>query len=153
MLIPLRITLLWLCTALFLARVMGQILAGVYHTPLLPEWKEWYSGLLPYPWLLLSQLLILMFMTVVNVDTARRSGRFYVTGAKARGWLHLFAVLYAGSMVFRYSYRMITMPEERWFGGTIPIWFHFVLAAWVWLAGGRGEAPLLTRISRERNSA
>lgn len=133
----LRIAFLWLCTALFLARVMGQVLVGVYHTPLLPEWKEWYSGLLPYPWLLLSQLLLLMFMTVVNVDNARRSGRFYVVSATARGWLHLFTALYAGSMVVRYAYRMITMPEERWFGGTIPIWFHFVLAAWVWLLAVR----------------
>ncbi|RBP40524.1 hypothetical protein DES53_108231 [Roseimicrobium gellanilyticum] len=136
----LRITLLWLCTALFLARVMGQILVGVYHTPLLPEWKEWYSGLLPYPWLLLSQLLLLMFMTVVNVDTARRSGRFHVVSTTARGWLKLFAALYAGSMVVRYAYRMVTMPEERWFGGTIPIWFHFVLAAWVWLVGMRSPS-------------
>jgi hypothetical protein len=78
-----------------------------------------------------------MFMTVVNVDTARRSGQFYVVGRTASWWLHLFAALYAGSMVFRYTYRMITMPEERWFGGTIPIWFHFVLAAWVWLVAAR----------------
>jgi hypothetical protein len=132
---PLRLTLLWLCTALFLARVMGQILVGVYPTAPLPAWEEWYSGLLPYPWLLLSQLVILMLMAVVNVDAARRSGRFYVVSARASWWLHLFAALYAGSMVFRYAYRMITMPEERWFGGTIPIWFHFVLAAWVWLVG------------------
>ena len=134
---PLRLTLLWICTTLFLARVMGQILVGVYPTAPLPEWKEWYSGMLPYPWLLLSQLLLLMFMTVVNVDTARRSGRFYVVSATARWWLKLFTALYAASMVFRYSYRMITMPEERWFGGTIPIWFHFVLAAWVWLLAVR----------------
>ncbi|QIF03532.1 hypothetical protein [Roseimicrobium sp. ORNL1] len=138
----LRITLLWTCTALFLARVMGQILVGIYPgAPMLPEWKEWYSGLLPYPWLVLSQLLLLMFMTVVNVDTARRSGHFCVVSATVRWRLNLFAALYAGSMVFRYTYRMITMPEERWFGGTIPIWFHFVLAAWVWLVAVKSKTP------------
>ena len=50
----LRIFLLWLCTALFLARVWGQIIVGIYPQAPLPEWKEWYSGLLPFPWLLLS---------------------------------------------------------------------------------------------------
>jgi len=130
---PLRITFLWLCTALFLARVMGQILVGVYHTPLLPEWREWYSGLLPYPWLLLSQLLLLMFMAVVNVDNARGTGRFHVTTARTLRRLTLLAALYAGAMVLRYAFRMDTLPDQRWFGGTIPIWFHLVLAAWVWL--------------------
>lgn len=137
---PIRIFLLWLCTALFLARVMGQILVGVYHTPLLPEWKEWYSGLLPYPWLLLSQLLLLMFMAVVNVDHARGAGRFDVTSGQVRGRLKIFAVLYAGAMFVRYAVRMTTMPEERWLGGTIPIWFHLVLAAWVWLLAVKVKA-------------
>lgn len=130
---PLRITLLWTCTALFLMRVVGQVMVGVYHPPELPAWREWYSGMLPYGWLLLSQLVILMFMAIVNVDTARQTGRFHVTDTKVRRQLYLFAALYACSMVFRYVFRMVTMPEERWFGGTIPIWFHFVLAAWVWL--------------------
>lgn len=132
-----RLTLLWLCTLLFMARVMGQVLIGVYPTAPLPEWKEWYSGLLPYPWLLLSQLLLLMFMAVVNVDHARGTGRFFVVNDRTRWWLNLFAALYAASMVFRYAFRMITMPDQRWFGGTIPVWFHFVLAAWVWLLAVR----------------
>ncbi len=129
----LRITLLWLTTALFLTRVIGQILVGIYAPPSLPAWPEWYSGLMPYPWLLLSQLLLLMFMAVVNVDHTRRSGCFYVNSESARAiwWLRLFATLYAGSMVIRYIIRMTLMPDQRWFGGTIPIWFHFVLAAWV----------------------
>ncbi len=132
----LRPLLLWTCTLLFLARVMGQVLVGIYQPEMLPPWKEWYSGLMPYPWLLLSQLLLLMFMAVVNVDTARRSGRFHVTDARTRHRLMVFTALYAAAMAFRYGHRMVTLPDQRWFGGTIPIWFHFVLAAWVRLVAG-----------------
>jgi hypothetical protein len=60
-----------------MGRVIGQILVGIYQPDLLPSWSEWYSGLLPYPWLLLSQLLLLMFMAVVNTDTARGTGGFF----------------------------------------------------------------------------
>jgi hypothetical protein len=129
----LRIALLWICTLLFTARVWGQIIVGVYPQAPLPEWKGWYSGLLPYPWLLLSQLLLLMLMAVVNVDHARGTGRFHVESGTAKKWLTWFALAYAVSMVVRYAWRMIVVPEARWFGGTIPIWFHFVLAAWVGL--------------------
>lgn len=125
--------LLWLCTFLFMGRVMGQILVGIYHPPLLPAWSEWYSGLLPYPWLLLTQLLLLMFMAIANTDTARGAGRFFVTSEKARHRLLLFSQLYAGAMVVRYLVRMTLQPDSRWLGGTIPIWFHFVLAFWIYL--------------------
>lgn len=134
-----RLLLLWVCTILFLGRVMAQVLVGIYHPPILPPWDAWYSGVLPYPWLLLSQLLLLMFMTVVNVDTGRRTGGFYVTRPGTRRFLAWFAMLYAGSMVVRYAARMITLPDERWLGDTLPIWFHFVLAGWVWLVASASE--------------
>lgn len=127
-----RIFLLWLFTAGFLSRVQGQIMVGIYTPPWLPEWKEWYSGLLPYPWLVLSQLLLLMFMAVVNSDQTREGSQFQVTSDKTRGRLRLFAHLYVLAMVVRYVNRMIFVPEARWFGGTLPIWFHFGLAAWIY---------------------
>lgn len=132
-----RIILLWLCTALFLCRVLGQIIAGIYHPPQLPEWHEWYSGLLPYPWLLLSQMLILMLMAVVNTDNGRESGFFHVTQPRTRRVLIFLAGIYALGMIARYAWRMTVMPEARWFGGTIPIWFHLVLASWLVLLGAR----------------
>ena len=126
-----RVFLLWVLTVLFLGRVAGQVMAGIYAPSFLPAWREWYSGLLPYPWLLLSQLTLLMFMAVVNTDNARGSGRFHVTSRRARSRLSLFAALYAGAMLLRYAATMALRPEERWTGGAVPIVFHFVLAAWV----------------------
>jgi hypothetical protein len=30
---------------------------------------------------------------------------------------------------------MLMKPELRWFTGTVPIWFHFVLAAFIYTLG------------------
>ena len=38
-------------------------------------------------------------------------------------------------MALRYVLTMIFLPEMRWFGGTIPILFHFVLAAFLYIWG------------------
>ncbi len=44
------------------------------------------------------------------------------------GWSYL----YAAAMVVRYVIRMARRPDQRWTGGTIPIIFHLVLAAFQW---------------------
>jgi hypothetical protein len=137
---PWCIFLLWLCPALFLSRVCGQILVGIYQPSFLPGWQEWYSGLLPYPWLLLSQLLLLMLMAVVNTNYASGQGWLYPETERARGWLRRAALIYAVGMVIRYVWRMVAVPEARWFGGTIPIWFHLVLAAWLALLSVRPKS-------------
>ena len=46
-----------------------------------------------------------------------------------------FSYVYAGVMALRYVVRMTRRPSERWFGGTIPIVFHFVLASYVFVLG------------------
>jgi uncharacterized protein len=38
-------------------------------------------------------------------------------------------------MAVRYAVRMARRPGERWFGGAIPIVFHCVLAAWLFVFG------------------
>jgi hypothetical protein len=130
-----RIVLLWICTLLFLVRVMGQIWVGICRPPSLPPWSEWHSGVLPYPLLLLTQLLLLMFMAVVNTDQARGAGWFGAVQLQTRNRLRLFGIVYALAMIFRYAARMTLVPEARWLGGTIPIGFHLVLASWVILLG------------------
>jgi hypothetical protein len=46
-----------------------------------------------------------------------------------------FAVVYAVAMAVRYVVRMTRRPAQRWFGGTIPIVFHWVLASFVAVLG------------------
>jgi cyanate permease len=123
--------LLWTLQGLFLLRVLGQVYVGLYAPESLPPWREWYSGLLPYPLLLPAQMLLLMWMSVVSYDNTRQSGRFHVESAPVRRRLRWIAALYAGVMALRYVLTMAFAPEMRWVHGTIPIAFHFVLAGYV----------------------
>jgi hypothetical protein len=43
--------------------------------------------------------------------------------------------VYASAIVLRYALRMTRRPDQRWFGGTIPIVFHLVLASFVYVYG------------------
>lgn len=126
---------LWLLLALFVARVVGQVLVAFAHVSFLPPMSEWYSGLLPYPYLLLSQVLVIALLVKVSVDFSRGRGFFVQPRASfARGAL-LFGGAYLLSMVVRYAVHMTRHPEARWFGQTIPIALHCVLAGYVLVFG------------------
>ena len=118
-----QVALLWLLQALFFIRVLAQI----------SPWNEWYSGLLPYPVLLPSQIAILMLMTCVSYDNSRKTGVFHVRSDRVKTWLFRISLAYAGIMVLRYIVVMSINPEMRWLHGTIPIFFHMTLAAYIYL--------------------
>lgn len=127
---------LWLLLALFVLRVAGQALVAFAGVGFLPPMAAWYSGLLPYEYLLPAQLVIIGLMTWICVDFTRGTGFFIVPRRfLASYWLY-FGYIYLAAMVARYPITMYLHPEARWFGGTIPIFFHWVLAAFV-IAVGR----------------
>ena len=122
---------------LFLLRVVGQALVAFTSASFLPPMSHWYSGLLPYPLLLPSQLIILVIQAVVCVQFARGRGWLVVPRHPRLGALLIgLAVVYAGAMVVRYALTMSWYPERRWLGpGTIPSFFHVVLAAFIGTVG------------------
>jgi putative CocE/NonD family hydrolase len=98
--------------------------------------EEWYSGLIPYPWLLLSQFLIILLYSKVCIDFTRGQG-FFVVPRRALGLSLLrFGSVYFAVMVARYMIRMSLYPHERWVGGSIPVFFHWILASFILLVGG-----------------
>ena len=126
---------LWLCTGLLVARVVGQLVVALFRPRWQPPMEQWQSGLLPYPALLVGQLIVLTLMAWISVDFSRRAG-FWVEprprlGLAALGW----SSLYFGAMIARYIIRMVRRPDQRWLGGTIPIIFHSVVAAFQWTFG------------------
>ncbi len=126
---------LWALLALFAARVVGQVLVAFFHVGFLPPMQQWYSGLLPYHYLLPAQIIIIALMVKICLDFTRGAGLFVVPRHFfAVYWLR-FGYVYLAVMVARYTVHMILHPELRWFGGTIPIFFHWVLAAFVILVG------------------
>jgi hypothetical protein len=134
--VPLRYPLLLgTFTFLFVLRVAGQVLVGLGEASFLPPFERWYSGLLPY-WLLLpAQIALIVLMLKIVADFVRRNGYFVHLNPRTGIILQVLAGIYALSMVVRYVLTMALHPELRWFTGTIPIWFHFVLAAFIFTLG------------------
>ena len=125
--------LLWILTALFVLRVAGQVLVVLRAPSWLPPMEQW--NLLPYPILLPIQLVFVGVMLWIDVSFTRGHG-VAVEASDAFGvFLIGFSWLYAASMVVRYAVRMGRRPGERWFGGTIPIVFHIVLASYLYVLG------------------
>ena len=127
--------LLWLLLIAFVGRVVGQALVAFADVRWLPPMEAWMSGLLGYPYLLLSQVVIIAVYAKVCTDFSRGRGWAVLPRRfMARGVLY-FGYLYFAGMILRYVLQMILLPETRWLGGTIPIFFHLVLATFLILVG------------------
>jgi hypothetical protein len=127
--------ILALLTLLFALRVFGQALVAFVGVTWLPPMEQWFSGLIPYPALLIIQLLMLLLMIKVASEIWRGRGFYAELRPHWSQFLQRFSALYAGIMVLRYILTMSLRPEMRWFGGAIPITFHFVLAAFIFVLG------------------
>jgi hypothetical protein len=141
--IPREAWILWTLSTLFLLRVLGQVLVVFAGATFLPPSREWYSGLIPYNYLLPTQIAILVVMTSVNLGVMNRRG-FFTTRRPRFGWLlFVSSILYAAVMVVRYFVSGNAHPERRfWPPGSIPIVFHFVLAGYLYMLGRLARAPV-----------
>jgi len=127
--------LLALLTMLFALRVLGQALVAFVDVTWLPVMEQWFSGLIPYPMLLIIQLLMLMLMVKITGEIWRGKGTFAIPRPHWSQFLMKFSAVYAGAMVLRYVLTMILHPEMRWLGDVIPVIFHFVLAGFIFVLG------------------
>ena len=126
---------LWIFYFTFVLRVLGQLLVACGFQGPLPPMKEWFSGLTPYPSLLVSQIIIVIILGKICLDFSRGGG-FFVTPRRGFGkGLLIFGFVYLAVMILRYILRMTFHPEARWFGGTIPIFLHWVLATFLIIVG------------------
>lgn len=139
----------------FFLRVLGQLTVWFYPqdnsqiTDRLPPFDEWQSGLLPYPVLLLSQFAILLLMVFIRFFGIKRIHRFVfrvsadlpeVKAERSRKTalhvrlLRAFSIVYAGVMLVRFlGYLHALYQGQKLLGGWIPIVFHWVLAAYLWV--------------------
>lgn len=116
---------------LFCMRVLGQLLVALFNVPFLPPMQQWYSGLLPYHVLLPCQFVIITLQAKICMGIAGKRNRWSVPNPKLGRCLRIIGIIYAAGMLLRYMIQMYMHPETRWFGGSIPIFFHFVLAAFL----------------------
>ena len=120
---------------LFAMRVIGQLLVAIFELSWLPPMDQWYSGMIPYIILLPIQILILVFQAAVSRELWVGRGWFCRPRRLTSQTLIWFSYVYAASMAVRYIVSIAMVPERMWFDGIIPILFHFVLAAYLWVLG------------------
>ena len=126
---------LWVLTILLIGRVVGQLIVARWAPRWLPPMEQWQSGLLPYPALVAGQAVVLTLMIWISVDFSRSEG-FWVRPHPYLGLAALWwSYLYFAAMIVRYVVRMSRRPDQRWLGGTIPIIFHSLVAAFQWMFG------------------
>jgi hypothetical protein len=117
---------LWLLTALFFLRVLGQVLVALFAVSFLPSMPAWYSGLLPYPLLLPTQLVILIGQITIDVGFSRGRGVWVAPRPRIGRALRWFSYVYSSAMLVRL---VVTRSHP------IPIVFHWVLAAYLFTLG------------------
>ena len=131
-----RAAALWMLLAMFIGRVAGQLAVSLDAAPFLPPMERWQSGLLPYPVLLASQLVLIVGLGTICRQFSRGDGYF----VERRRWLGrplwIAGWIYAGGMLVRYAVWMAINPEERWTGDLIPVVFHIVLASFLLIVAG-----------------
>lgn len=123
---------LFVLSALFMFRVAAQLLVSVIDVSFLPAFESWHSGTMPYPILVLFQVLILTVMMVTairckqgNISANRRTGAV----------LLIFGIFYLFSMLLRFALGLWVFTDSRWFTNYLPTLFHIVLAVYVLLIG------------------
>jgi len=127
--------ILWTCTVLLALRVIGQLIVVLRAPSWLPPMGQWQSGLVPYWFLLTVQVFVLWLMVSISTDFTRGAGFWAepqpLWGPAAYYWSYA----YFAAMVVRYIRRMAQRPDQRWFGGTIPIIFHAIVAVFQFVFG------------------
>ena len=124
---------LLILSVLFLVRVAGQVAVVLRAPSWLPPMGQWH--LMPYRLLLPIQIGFLALMALIEIGFFRAWWSLVDREPTFGRFLIGFSFVYAGAMVLRYAVRMHRRPGERWFGGAIPIVFHFVLAAFLFTLG------------------
>ncbi|MEM9398737.1 MAG: hypothetical protein AAF984_00880 [Verrucomicrobiota bacterium] len=123
------LTVLW---GLFLFRVLAQLVQSLFPTSFLPAFDQWHSGTLPYPVLVIFQVVILLVCLKVIIDFFQGK----VSPLLLKGKLFaLFGMGYFGVMIGRLLTGIIYPDAHSWFLVKIPTIFHLVLASFLIVMG------------------
>jgi hypothetical protein len=129
----LHLVALWVLLGLFVLRVLGQLIAAVAAPAWLPPMRRWYSGVMRYRYLLPAQLAIIVIMVATALAIGREHGMLGTPRPAIGTWLVIASYVYAAGMLARLARWLTRPPAQR--GVFIPIVFHFVLAAFLFIVG------------------
>ncbi len=126
---------------LFFLRVIAQIYAFVYpEQTLLPNFEQFQSGLMPYFWLLVSQIIILMAMALATYNGLTFQGPLYPERNGVRKFLRMFAGTYILSQLVRFFVQMLFFENRHWYDDLIPMVFHVLLGIYLFCISIRSRS-------------
>jgi hypothetical protein len=130
---------------IFCARVLAQLIQALFPVGFLPPFEAWQSGAVPYPVLILFQILIII--VCIRVVWGVLSGTTVHSAKKGRllrvlGWVYLIV------MSVRLVVGLTLAPEHFWFGAKLPTVFHLVLASFLLVCGSFHSARPATLVPR-----
>ena len=136
-----QVAILQILTALFVCRVVVQMVQYVVDVDALPEFERWQSGALPYGVLVVLQLLIVAGQIVIIRAAAVRRR---VLPDRLRLPMTVAAAAYFAGMLVRLISGLTFAAGNSWLDARLPTLFHLVLATflfvWVRLETGYGSA-------------
>lgn len=144
----LRVAVLHILTALFVCRVLVQMVQYVVEVDALPGFERWQSGALPYGVLVVLQLLIVAGQAVIiRAAAARRR----VLPDRLRLPMTIAAAAYFGGMFVRLISGLTFAAGNSWLDARLPTLFHLVLATFlfVWVRLETSYASARDRDSRD----
>jgi hypothetical protein len=106
---------------MFVLRVLGQLLVLLFEPAFLPPFDFWQADLIPYWLLLTGQIVIIYVYHKMIHDVGNQSGYFSKTRKGFTHELFYFNIFYALVMVTRFFI----------LGLSIPVVFHWILAAFL----------------------
>jgi hypothetical protein len=119
--------LMWICSGLFLARVIGQAVQRWWPQTWLPPFERWQGSSLPYWLLLSSQIVILILM----FRGCRRAWHGTRRSAVVGKWLLAFGLIYMGLALARLAVGAFFQDAPVWYKAWISGVFHVVLAGYL----------------------
>ncbi|MGH1492312.1 MAG: hypothetical protein ACRBK7_23480 [Acidimicrobiales bacterium] len=113
---------------LFAGRVAIQLVQWIEPVGFLPHFDRWQSGAVPYPGLLVAQLLIIATMVVVLTKLYRKELRLrpltvVIVRAIGFGYLALMLLRLVAGLTFE--------DGHSWWDAPLPTVFHLVLASFI----------------------
>lgn len=121
-------TLLWMLSALFSVRVLGQAVQHWWPQTYLPPFDAFQGSRLGYPTLLSAQAIILGLM--VRTSWRATTGSFRPSDRKSVLWAWIGGIYMSGS-VLRIVIGLASPNAPHWFIVWIPAFFHLVLAGFL----------------------
>ena len=126
------VVILTVLLLLFCLRVIAQLLQAWFPRPFLPPFEAWESGAVPYPLLVVSQVVIIA--VCARVIWRLHTG-VTVPLPKTGKVLLVIGGIYGGLMCLRLIIGLTVATDHFWFSARLPTAFHFVLAGFVLVYG------------------